>query len=37
MTLTTNKNKYTIIIAKSFLKRLWGLMPKFDSYTFLEM
>ena len=30
MTLTTNKNKYTIIIAKSFLKRLWGLMGQKD-------
>ena len=30
MTLTTHKNKYTIIIAKSFLKRLWGLMGQKD-------
>lgn len=28
MTLTTNKNKYNIVIAKSFFKRLFGLMGK---------
>ncbi len=28
MTLTTNKNKYNIIVASSFPKRLFGLMGK---------